>query len=101
MCSVFKTRSNQISEKTMNLFGKVSALRAAEEAEGAEGEEDDDHKELFGGEARKFFALTSLSSSFIVSSIFLALCLMTLIYCGGATSVTNLAKREFAIKELS
>ena len=83
----------------MNLFGKVSALRAAEEAEGEE--EDDDHKELFGDEASKFFALISLSSSFIVSSIFLALCLMTLIYCGGATSVTNLAKREFAIKELS
>ena len=83
----------------MNLFGKVSALRAAEEAEGEE--EDDDHKELFGDEASKFFALISLSSSFIVSSIFLALCLMTLIYCGGATSVTNFAIREFAIKELS
>jgi hypothetical protein len=85
-------------KRPMNLFEKVSALIVAEVAEG---EEDDDDEELFGDEARKFVALTSLSSSFIVSSIFPALCLMTLMYCGGATSVTNLAIREFAINDLS
>lgn len=41
--------------------------------------------------------ISSLSSSLIVSSIFGALCLMTLTNCGGATSVTNLASLEFAI----
>lgn len=86
-------------KRPMNLFEKVSALIVAEVAEGEE--DDDDDEELFGDEARKFVALTSLSSSFIVSSIFLALCLMTLMYCGGATSVTNLAIREFAINDLS
>lgn len=39
----------------------------------------------------------SLSSSLIVSSTFEVLCLMTLTNCGGATSVMNLASREFAI----
>ena len=84
-------------KRPMNLFEKASALRAAEEAKG---EEEDDEDEFFGDEGRKIVALTSLSSSFIVSSIFLVLYLMTLIYCGGATSVTNFAIREFAIKEL-
>lgn len=39
----------------------------------------------------------SLSSSLIVSNTFEVLCLMTLTNCGGATSVMNLASREFAI----
>lgn len=50
-----------------------------------------------GEPARESFALTSLSSSLIVSNILDALCLMTLIYCGGATSVMNFAMRELAI----
>ena len=53
--------------------------------------------ELFGDKDRESFGLISLSSSLIVSNIFDALCLMTLTNCGGATSVTNLAMRAFAI----
>lgn len=41
--------------------------------------------------------ITFLSSSFMVSKILGNLCLVTLIYCGGATSLTNLAIIEFAI----
>lgn len=43
------------------------------------------------------FLLHSLSSSLMVSNTFDVRRLMTLIICGGATSVTNLAIREFAI----
>lgn len=49
------------------------------------------------GEAGYSFLLPSLSSSLMVSNTFDVRRLMTLIICGGATSVTNLAIREFAI----
>lgn len=49
------------------------------------------------GEAGYSFLLQSLSSSLMVSNTFAVRRLMTLITCGGATSVTNLAIREFAI----
>lgn len=49
------------------------------------------------GEAGYSFLLPSLSSSLMVSNTFDVGRLMTLIICGGATSVTNLAIREFAI----
>lgn len=50
------------------------------------------------GEARELIGLTiSLSSSLIVSKIFDALRLMTRMYCGGATSRMNFAKRGLAI----
>lgn len=65
-----------------------SAVAAAEEAEVGDEEEEEEES----------FALASLSSSFIVSNMLDALCLMTLIYCGGATSEINLAiLRELAI----
>ena len=57
----------------------------------------DEANELFGGEIKLSFELISLSSSVIVSIIFVVLCLITLTYCGGATSMKNLAMREFAI----
>ena len=60
-------------------------------------EVEDDDTSLFGAKERQSFVLTSLSSSVIVSNILEALYLMTLTNCGGATSVTNLAMREFAI----
>lgn len=53
--------------------------------------------ELAEEEARDLPGLTSLSSSLIVSIIFEALCLITVMYCGGATSRINFAKREVAI----
>jgi hypothetical protein len=53
--------------------------------------------EEVGAMGKGSLAATSLSSSLIVSSIFDVLCLMTLIYCGGAASVMNFAMREFAI----
>lgn len=49
------------------------------------------------GEAGYSYLLQSLSSSLMVSSTFDVRRLMTLMICGGATSVTNLAIREFAI----
>lgn len=49
------------------------------------------------GEAGYSYLLQSLSSSLMVSSTFDVRHLMTLMICGGATSVTNLANREFAI----
>lgn len=53
---------------------------------------------VFAGEVLgESFAQTSLSSSLIVSNTFEVLCLMTLTNCGGATSVMNLAIREFAM----
>lgn len=39
----------------------------------------------------------SLSSSLMVSNILDVRCLMTVTNCGGATSMTNLAMRAFAI----
>jgi hypothetical protein len=67
------------------------AVAAAEEAEVGDEEEEEEEEE-------ESFALASLSSSFIVSNMLDALCLMTLIYCGGATSEINLAiLRELAI----
>jgi len=51
--------------------------------------------ELLGSEIT--LELISLSSSVIVSIIFDALRLITETYCGGATSMKNLAIREFAI----
>jgi uncharacterized ion transporter superfamily protein YfcC len=53
--------------------------------------------EEVGDMGEESLAATSLSSSLIVSSSFDALCLMTLMYCGGAASVMNFAMREFAI----
>lgn len=55
-----------------------------------EREEDDD--EVWVG-----LVISLWSSSLIVSNIFDVLCLITVIYCGGATSMINLAIREFAI----
>ncbi|KAI8531048.1 hypothetical protein RHMOL_Rhmol11G0107700 [Rhododendron molle] len=66
-----------------------------DEAEVGVEQEDDD--ELFGVEERESLELISLSSSLIVSKTFDALCLMTHTSFGGATSVTNLAMRAFAI----
>ena len=60
----------------------------------------DEVDELLGGEITLSFELTSISSSVIVSIIFDVLRLITLIYCGGATSMKNLAMREFAIFEV-
>lgn len=54
-------------------------------------------EEEAGDMGKGSLAAASLSSSLIVSSIFDVLCLMTLIYCGGAASVMNFAMREFAI----
>lgn len=61
-----------------------------------EAEVDDDDRLLWGA-AGYSFLLHSLSSSLMVSNTFDVRRLMTLIICGGATSVTNLAIREFAI----
>ncbi|KAK3016201.1 hypothetical protein RJ639_006034 [Escallonia herrerae] len=66
-----------------------------------EAPEDSNDNVLFGAKASESFTLHSLSSSLIVSSIFVARYLITLTNCGGATSVINLAKREFAILYLS
>ncbi|CAK9139769.1 unnamed protein product [Ilex paraguariensis] len=63
-----------------------------------EDEDEVDEAELFGAKVRESFVLNSLSSSFIVSNIFEARwCLMTPTNFDGATSVTNLARRELAI----
>lgn len=56
--------------------------------------EEEEEKVVDLGES---FALTSLSSSLMVSRTLDVLCLMTLTNCGGATSVMNLAMRAFAI----
>lgn len=56
-----------------------------------------DDVRLLGEAAVYSFLLHSLSSSLMVSNTFDVRRLMTLIICGGATSVTNLAIREFAI----
>jgi hypothetical protein len=53
--------------------------------------------ELLGSEITLSIELISLSSSAIVSIIFDVLRLITLTYCGGATSMKNLAILEFAI----
>jgi len=53
--------------------------------------------ELLGSEITLSCELISLSSSAIVSIIFDVLCLITETYCGGATSMKNLAMRELAI----
>lgn len=58
---------------------------------------EEEEEEVLEHAARELFGLASLSSSLIVSNIFVSLCLMTLINCGGATSETNLAMREFTI----
>lgn len=68
---------------------------AASEAEDAAAAADDD--EVLEDEMTQSFGLISLSSSVIVSNIFDVLCLITVTYCGGATSMKNLAMREFAI----
>lgn len=57
----------------------------------------DEAAEVLGGEMTESLVLISLSSSLIVSNIFEVLCLITVTYCGGATSMKNLAMREFAI----
>jgi hypothetical protein len=67
----------------------VEEAHAEDEAEIAD--------ELLGSEIRLSCELISLSSSVIVSIIFDVLCLITETYCGGATSMKNLAIREFAI----
>lgn len=71
------------------------AVAAAEgEAEDAAA---DDTDELLGDEMAESLRLVSLSSSVIVSNIFDVLCLITATYCGGATSMKSLARRELAI----
>jgi len=61
-----------------------------------EDEDDDEGEELL--RKSNSLLLASLSSSLMVSSILEARCLMTFTNCGGATSVTNLAIRAFAIE---
>lgn len=67
---------------------------AASEAEDTATADDADDDEEFLVES---FELISLSSSLIVSNIFDVLCLITVTYCGGATSKKNLAILELAI----
>ena len=73
----------------------VAELEAEEEEE--EEEENAASCERLG----ESFTQTSLSSSLMVSKTLDVLCLMTLTNCGGATSVMNLAMREFAIVRAS
>lgn len=67
------------------------------ESESTELEADDSDADTPLGEIMPSLLLNSFSSSLIVSSIWDALCLITLTNCGGAASVTNRAMRALAI----
>ncbi|KAJ1392427.1 hypothetical protein SESBI_35789 [Sesbania bispinosa] len=95
---LFKIESDLWTSFRKHLVLAAVAIVAEVEAEAAnEAEVATCDDELLGGEMRQSFGLISLSSSVIVSNIFDVLCLITVTYCGGATSMKNLAMREFAI----
>lgn len=74
----------------------ADAIEAETEVEAEDKVEEADADMLLRDELRESLGLTSLSSSLIVSNIFYVLCLITVTYSGGATSMMNLAMLEFA-----
>ncbi|CAL0324876.1 unnamed protein product [Lupinus luteus] len=87
---------NILGARKYLLFGAAIIVAEAETVDEAEAEDDDDVDDD-GDEMIESCEFISFSSSLIVSNILDVLCLITLIYCGGATSMKSLAIREFAI----